>query len=162
MQGPMVGPAERDSVFITDPAAEAARLGKSQMMGVRGPSPADETRLRRHEPEVCAVTVAARFAECEGAFVDVPCHGIADPTRLPELTAKVFRMCDPSVRVRISLDCRGVWPGEAPQRWAIGAGVAVPQFRQPRGERSLYGPQSLALSVFFAPMALWAQPVTCS
>ena len=78
----MVTPAQRHGVFIADPAAEGARLGESQMMGVRWPPPADEARLRRHEPEVRTVAVAAWFAQREGGFVDMPCHRIVDPRQL--------------------------------------------------------------------------------
>jgi hypothetical protein len=55
------------------------------MMSVRGRSAADQAGLGRHEPEVRSIAVAARFAKCEGAFVDVPRHCIVDPPRLPQL-----------------------------------------------------------------------------
>jgi hypothetical protein len=78
----MVAAAERDHVFIADSAAQGARLGEPQMMGVCRLPPADQARLRRHEPEVCAVAVAARFAQRECGFVDMPCHRIVDPRQL--------------------------------------------------------------------------------
>ena len=86
----MVTPAQRHGVFVADPAADSARLGKAQMMGVRRPPAADQARLRRHEPEVRTVAVAAWFAQREGAFVDMPCHRIVDALRRPELTGQVF------------------------------------------------------------------------
>jgi hypothetical protein len=79
MEDPMMGPAQWDRIFIANPAAEGARLGESQMMGVGRPSAADQAWLRRHEPEMRAVAVAAWFADGEGSFVDVPCHCIVDP-----------------------------------------------------------------------------------
>jgi hypothetical protein len=85
-----VGPAKRDCILIAYSPPEGARLGEPQMMGIRGPSPADQARMGRHEPEVRTIAVAARFAEREGAFVDVPCYSIVDPTRRGELRRQVF------------------------------------------------------------------------
>jgi hypothetical protein len=85
MQGPVVRAAQRNCKLIADTPAEGARLGKTEMMSVRGRSAADQARLGRHEPEVRSIAVAARFAKCEGAFVDVPRDCIVDPPRLPQL-----------------------------------------------------------------------------
>ena len=74
-----MGPAQGHHEFIADPASESPRLHKSQMVGVRGPARAHETRLRRHELEMLAVAVAPRFAQSECAFVDVPGNGIIHP-----------------------------------------------------------------------------------
>jgi hypothetical protein len=79
MELSMVTPAQRDGEFVANPAAEGAQLGKSQMVCIRRPPPADEARLRRHEPEVRAVAVAAGFAQCKRTFVDVPGNGIPHP-----------------------------------------------------------------------------------
>jgi hypothetical protein len=87
MQGPVVGTAQRNCELIADTPAERARLGKTEMMSVRGLSAADQARLGRHEPEVRSIAVAARFTECEGAFIDVPCYRIVDPAR----QSNVFR-----------------------------------------------------------------------
>jgi hypothetical protein len=48
----MVTAAQRDYIFITDPAAERAGLSEPNMMGVTRPPSADQARLPRHEPEV--------------------------------------------------------------------------------------------------------------
>jgi hypothetical protein len=79
----MMGSAKWDCVFVTDTATKGASLREAQVMRIRRPPPADQARLRRHEPEVGAVAVAAWFAHREGAFVDVPSHGIVDPFRQP-------------------------------------------------------------------------------
>jgi hypothetical protein len=90
MQGAMVGPAQGDCIFVADSAAECTRLGETQVMGIRGPSPADQAWLRRHEPKVGTIAVATRFAERECAFVDVPCHGIVGLPRRAELLRQDF------------------------------------------------------------------------
>jgi hypothetical protein len=75
----MMGPAQRDGIFVTDPSAEGARLSEPQMMGVRRPSAAYEARLRRYEPEVHPIAVAAGFAQRKRAFVDLPGNGVSYP-----------------------------------------------------------------------------------
>jgi hypothetical protein len=87
MQGPVMRAAQRNCKLIADSPPEGARLGKTEMMSVRGRSAADQARLGRHEPEVRSIAVAAWFAKYEGAFVDVPRCCIVDPPRTP----KVFR-----------------------------------------------------------------------
>jgi hypothetical protein len=79
MENAMMGPTERDRIFVADPAAERARLGKSQMMGVAGPPAANEAWLLGHELKVCAVAVASRLAQRKRALVDVPRNGIPYP-----------------------------------------------------------------------------------
>jgi hypothetical protein len=86
----MMTSAQWDGVFVADPATDGARLCKSEMMGIGRPPSADQARLRRHEAEVRAVAVAARFAQRERTFVDMPCHGIIDPTGRPELPGRAF------------------------------------------------------------------------
>ena len=49
VEGAMMGAAERDCELIADPAAQSARLHKSQVMGVATLPSADEARLPRHE-----------------------------------------------------------------------------------------------------------------
>jgi hypothetical protein len=86
----VVTPAQRHGEFIADPAAEGPRLGVAQVVSVRRPPTADQARLGRHEPEVRAVAVAARFPACEGAFVDVPSDRVVDSGRRLELTGLGF------------------------------------------------------------------------
>jgi hypothetical protein len=90
VQRAMVTSAQRDGVFVAHSTADSPWLSKTEMMGVRRPSAADQAWLRRNEPEVRAITVAARFTQREGAFVDVPGDCIVDARRRPELTGKVF------------------------------------------------------------------------
>ena len=87
MQGPMVGAAQRNCKLIADTPAEGARLGKTEMMSVGGPSAADQAWLSRHEPEVRSIAVATWFSKCEGAFVNVPHDCTVDLPR----SSKVFR-----------------------------------------------------------------------
>jgi hypothetical protein len=79
MEGPMMGPAEWDCVFVAYPAAERARLGEPKVMSIRRPPPANQAGLRRYEPEVRAIPVAAGLAQRERAFVDAPGNGIPHP-----------------------------------------------------------------------------------
>jgi hypothetical protein len=76
VQDTMVGSAERNRELVADPAAERPRLGESQMVGVRRPASAQQTRLRGYELEVRTITVATWFAQREGAFIDMPVDGI--------------------------------------------------------------------------------------
>jgi hypothetical protein len=89
MKRPMMGPTQWHCVFVTHSATESAKLRKSQMMSIRRPPTADEASVRRHEPKVFTVAVAARFAKRERAFVDVPSDRILD-WRWPKLTGQVF------------------------------------------------------------------------
>ncbi len=75
----MVGPAKGYRELIADPTAQRARLRKSQVMSVRRPASAQQAWLRGHELQVRSIAVAARFAQCERAFVDVPGNGIVHP-----------------------------------------------------------------------------------
>jgi hypothetical protein len=76
MEDTMVGAAKGNRELVADPAAQRTWLGKSQMVGVRRSSSAQETRLRRDELKMRAIAVAARFAVCEGAFIDMPGNGV--------------------------------------------------------------------------------------
>jgi hypothetical protein len=76
MEHKMVGTAKRNHELVTDPAAQRARLGKSQMVGVRRPPSAQQAGLRGYELQVRAIAVAARFAMRKSAFVDVPGNGV--------------------------------------------------------------------------------------
>jgi hypothetical protein len=86
----MMTSAQWDGVFVADPAADGARLSKSEVMGIGRPAPADQARLRRHEAEVRTIPIAARFAQLKCTFVDMPGHGIVDPTGRPELADKIL------------------------------------------------------------------------
>jgi hypothetical protein len=68
----MVGAAERHRELVADPAPQGSGLHESEVMGVRRLPPAQQAWLRCHELQMGAITVAARFAQREGAFVDMP------------------------------------------------------------------------------------------
>ena len=76
VNGPMVGAAERNGEFVADPAPHGSRLHEPQMVSVRRLPSAQKARLRRHELQMGAVAIAARFAEGKGAFVDMPEDGV--------------------------------------------------------------------------------------
>jgi hypothetical protein len=70
-------PAKRaDRELVADPAPYGSRLHEPQMVRVRGLPSAQKARLRRHELQMGAVAVAARFAEGKGALVDMPEDGV--------------------------------------------------------------------------------------
>jgi hypothetical protein len=72
----MVDTTKRDRELVADPPAQRPRLCKSQMVGVGRPASAQKARLRCHELEVRAIAITPRFAEREGAFIDMPGNGI--------------------------------------------------------------------------------------
>jgi hypothetical protein len=76
VEGAMVGAAERHRELIADPASQGPRLHESEVMGVARLPPAEEARLRRHELQMGAIAVAARFAQGEGRFVDMANNGV--------------------------------------------------------------------------------------
>ena len=76
MEHAMVSAAKRYHELVTDPAAQRARLGKSQMVRVRRPSSAQQAGLRGYELEMRTIAVAARFAMRKNAFVDMPGNGV--------------------------------------------------------------------------------------
>jgi hypothetical protein len=78
VQRAMVTPAQRDGVLVAHSTADSPWLSEAEMMGVRRPSAADQAWLRRYEPEVCAVAVAARFTERQCPLVNMPSHRIVD------------------------------------------------------------------------------------
>jgi hypothetical protein len=79
MENTMVCAAKGNCELVADPAAQRTWLGKSQMVGIRRSSSADETRLRRDELKMRAIAIAARFAVCKGAFVDMPGDRVVHP-----------------------------------------------------------------------------------
>jgi hypothetical protein len=72
----VVGAAQGNRKLVADPPAQCPRLCKSQMVGVGRPAPAQQARLRCHELQVRTIAIAARFAQREGAFIDMPGNGI--------------------------------------------------------------------------------------
>jgi hypothetical protein len=80
MKGAVMAAAEGDYEFVADPAAQRPRLGEPQVVGIRGSPPTQKAWLRRHELQVCSIAVTARFAQGEGAFVNMPSDGIAHAT----------------------------------------------------------------------------------
>jgi hypothetical protein len=59
----VMGSAQRYRELIADLSPHGAGLCEPQMVGVRGTSPANQTRLRRHEFEVGFVAMATRLAD---------------------------------------------------------------------------------------------------
>src|SRR5208337_2421382 len=88
MEDSMVGAAEGYRELVADPAAQCARLRKSQMMGVRRPASAHEARLRCYELQVRPITIAARFAQRESAFVNVQRKGIVHTQFKPDASIR--------------------------------------------------------------------------
>ena len=67
---PVMSSAQRDREFVADLASHRARLSEPQMVGVSGASPADQTRLRRHELEMRFIAMPTWLADRELAFLD--------------------------------------------------------------------------------------------
>jgi hypothetical protein len=59
----------------------------------------------RHELQVRTIAVAARFAQCKNAFVDMPCNGIIHTLSDPDLTAGDRTLCSGAVLLQ-KLDVR--------------------------------------------------------
>jgi hypothetical protein len=78
MEHTMVGAAKWNYELVTDPAAERARLSKSQMVRIRRPSSAQQAGLRGHELQVRTVAVATRLAQCESALIYMRGAGVID------------------------------------------------------------------------------------
>jgi hypothetical protein len=76
MKDSVMGAADRDHELIADPAPQCLRLGKSQVMRIRRPTSTQQAGLRRYELQVSMIAVAARLAQREGAFVDMPSDGV--------------------------------------------------------------------------------------
>ena len=69
----MMPAAEGDRKLIADLAGERARLGKSEVVGIRRLAAAHETRLLGDIAKVLPVAVATRRGDREDALVDAPC-----------------------------------------------------------------------------------------
>ena len=66
----MVPAAERDGELVADLAAERARLGKSQMVSVRGLSAANQARVLGDRPDVLPVADPTSLRQGQQALVD--------------------------------------------------------------------------------------------
>ena len=66
----MMAATEWDRELIADLAAECTRLGKSEVVGVRGPAGADEARLLSDKAQVLPVAIPPRRSDGEDALVD--------------------------------------------------------------------------------------------
>jgi hypothetical protein len=70
MHSTMMPATERDREFIADLATERARLGESEVVGVRGLAAAHQTRLLGDIAKVLPVAIAPRGGNSEHALVD--------------------------------------------------------------------------------------------
>ena len=70
MESAVVAPAQRDDVFVADLAAQRARLGEAEVVGIGRFAAADDAGLGGDEHQVRLVAVPARFAESQRALVD--------------------------------------------------------------------------------------------
>jgi hypothetical protein len=68
-------PAQRDCELVADLAPHCAVLGEPNVMGISRASPTHQTRLRRHKLEVHFVSMPARLADREHAFIDFARRG---------------------------------------------------------------------------------------
>ena len=68
----MVRSAERHRELIAHLAPERTKLGKAEMMGVRGSASADEAGLPRDVFQMFLIADALRLGECQNALVDRP------------------------------------------------------------------------------------------
>jgi len=66
----MMTAAERNCEFIADLAAECPALGESEMMRIRRPPAADQTRMLGDGSDMIPVTQAARFGHRQGALIN--------------------------------------------------------------------------------------------
>ena len=62
--------AQGDREFIAHLESHRPRLSKSQVVGISGASPADQTGLRCHEFEVGFIAESTRFTERQLAFIN--------------------------------------------------------------------------------------------
>ncbi len=81
-----MAPAQRYGELIADLAAERAVLREAQMMGIRGPAAANQTRLFGDEPDVVPVTKPARLGMGQLALVDAVGNGCPSGLCRPPLS----------------------------------------------------------------------------
>jgi len=67
---PVMGSAQRYGELVADLSSYRARLSETQMVGVGGTPPANQTGLRGNELEVRFMAMPARLANRELAFFD--------------------------------------------------------------------------------------------
>jgi hypothetical protein len=70
MHRPVMAAAERDRELIAHLAAERTRLGKSDVVRVRGLAATDETRLLGDIAQMLPVAIAPRGGDRENALID--------------------------------------------------------------------------------------------
>jgi hypothetical protein len=70
MNRPVMNPAKRSNELVANLPTKRTRLREAEVVGVRGLSPAHETRLLGHEPEMLLVAIATRFGNRKDALVD--------------------------------------------------------------------------------------------
>ena len=63
--------AERHGKLIAHLAPESPRLREAQMMRIRRPPTANQTRLLHNVSDMIAVSNATRFRECEDALINL-------------------------------------------------------------------------------------------
>ena len=68
--------AQRYGELVADLAPHRAGLGEPKMVGVSGPSPANQTRLRCNELEMAFIAMPTRLADRELAFLDFGVSGV--------------------------------------------------------------------------------------
>src|SRR5262245_10944086 len=96
MHRPMMPPAQWDRELIADLAAERTRLGKSEVVGVRGLAAAHKARLLGDIAKVLPVAIASRRRDCQHALIDADLIGagfirLANPVTS---SAETFRSID--------------------------------------------------------------------
>ena len=64
----MVQPAEGDGKAVADSPAQRPLLGKLDVVGIGGAAPADQARLRGHQPQMVAIALTHRLAN-DGNFI---------------------------------------------------------------------------------------------
>src|SRR6516225_6315731 len=64
----MMQPTDRNGEAVADLAPHRPRLGKPEVMGIRGGSAADKTGLRRHEPQMLAIALSHRPYDGDGRW----------------------------------------------------------------------------------------------
>jgi hypothetical protein len=72
----MVSAAERHHELVAGFPAQRSRLHEPEVMRFGRLALASKTGLRRHEPQMRAITIAARFANGQGTLVDMPDNGV--------------------------------------------------------------------------------------
>ena len=109
----VVRAAERHGVLVTDFAAQGPRLHEAQVVGLGGLPLAPKAWLRRHELQMGPIAVTARFAQRQGAFVDMANNGCEWRTGIICLVSALIEMLRGDVRFSPVLSVIG--PSGAPR-----------------------------------------------